>query len=264
VAQRKTGMSAAQERLARLSGSARPTSEQTPPLPFSLEFPLPPESAASLTDAPADLKGALEAASEQAVPPCIVTPHVTGDVANEVAVTVSVQDPSHVAGDVTSQVASHVTGHVTPLVTGETTSHVTGDLVKHVPSHDEEQVAAQDTFQVVPQLTARVRGRWTPEERAFIERFRKEQRATAAEILRHIVAWYLEQGAPAAPLGKSLAPSGQILVKRETGLKVLDFMTTPAQVAAIKQAAGQLEEAAWMRRAVDAYRVNGPLVKKAD
>jgi hypothetical protein len=107
-------------------------------------------------------------------------------------------------------------------------------------------------------LSIRVRGRWTNEQLAYINQLAKQQKARAGEIIRYVLAWYLtHQGDELAPT-RSLAPSADFLVKREVGLKVLDFLTTAEQAAAIKAIAGEVGEAAWMRRAVDAFRERGP------
>jgi hypothetical protein len=109
-------------------------------------------------------------------------------------------------------------------------------------------------------MDVRVRGRWTPEQRTYIVRTAKEQKATAGEILRFIIAWYLAHGHH-VPQPRTLAPSPDVLVKRETGLKVLDFLTTADQAAAIKRAASGAGEAAWMRMAVESFKTDGPWSK---
>lgn len=144
---------------------------------------------------------------------------------------------------------------VPPLVTPIVTGHVPSQPAEHVTHHE----TAEQAQQAEGQLTERVRGRWTPEQKAFITRYAKGQRARAAEVLRYIVAWFLAEGAPEHMVARrTLAPSPAGLVKRETGLELLDFMTTKDQAKAIDEAAGDGGQAAFLRTAVDAFRTRGP------
>ena len=219
MAQRKdSGVSPAQARLARLAGAARPASERQEVAAPELQQPAP------------DTVVLTPLTPEIPVPsdtPEHVPPHVTDDTAAHDAVYVAPQGPTH----------------TTPHDTEDVTAHVT----QYVTSHAEPAG-----------MTARVRGRWTPEQREYIKQLAKEQRATAGEVIRHIVAWQLvnadvEHGAPGR------GPSAEFLVKRERGLQVMDFLTTAEQAAAVKTAAGDEGEAAWLRRAVDAFKARGPL-----
>lgn len=139
-----------------------------------------------------------------------------------------------------------------------TTSLVTPFYTRQDTSQSVEHIAKQSP-RSVGQLTERVRGRWTPEQKTFITKYARERRARAAEVLRYIVAWFLNEGAPEHPASREpLAPSPFELVKRETGLELLDFMTTKDQAEAIVYAAGDGGQAAFLRTAVDAFRTRGP------
>lgn len=240
MSRRKDGLSP-QERLARLAGSARPVSEHS-----QGGGPQPVEA---------------EEREELSVTP-VVSPVETSTVTSFVT--------PFVTPDVTTQDASHDTEQMTEHVSSLDPRHVSYPDPSHVPAHDSvhatspgaEREAAHAEREV--QLTARVRGRWTPEQLAFIKRVAKDQRATAGEVLRHVVAWYLEDGLHLhSSGGRTLAPSARGLVRRETGLKLLDFMTTQQQEAAIKKtAAGYGGEAALLRLAIDTYQEHGPLIKR--
>lgn len=241
---RKSGPSEAELRLQRMLESARPASERQ----------------AERGERPGDggLASTLGGDSVPAAPPIVaptVAPHV----------------PPAVTGDVTGNTASPVTSHVTGDVAAHSadTSASAGRVAGVSPAGahtlpsghlDAAGVAAPASLgKPQQQFTARVRGRWTREQKAFINRLGKDQRATAGEILRHVAAWFLERRSYLASTPRSTTPSGQTLIKRETGLLIFDFLTTPQQATQIKEASVGLGEAAWLRQAVDAYRDQGPL-----
>ena len=236
MVQRKSGLSAAQERLARLSGLARPTSQQQ-----RASLPLPLIAMADIPEKPATESFEHES----------VTTYVTSNVTLDVS--------SHVAYDDTLSVTQHDETHVTRYVTDDVTAHDT----QHVTSH----VASNAIPVVTEQLSERVRGRWTHGQKQFLVTLAKQKRTTAGELIRHIVAWYLVHGqANMPPANQSAELAFGIPLPREKGLKLMDFLTTPAQVKAIRQAArvAGLGEAAFLRLAVDVYREHGPLVQVAE
>lgn len=259
MSRRKEGLSP-QERLARLAGAARPISEQVQPDQVGN---------ATASDFPSSY------VTEIVTPPVMspVTSHVSVDDSQHATEHVTAHVSSNGTKNVTDDVTDNITEDTTSIVSKHVTSHVTQLDEYHVPyqnaSHDAKLHPSPDTDhdtaqnQREAQLTARVRGRWTPEQLAFIKHLAKNQRATAGEVLRHIVAWYLEEGVHLCPTAKRAnVPSPQGLVKRETGLRILDFMTTEQQSQAIKAAAVRHGgEAVLLREAVDAYRKHGPLVR---
>lgn len=240
---RKEGLSPA-DRLARLAGAARPASEH-------------PESGK-------DHAGEAVSGTPVTTPtppnvPDDVTSHVTGSETVIVPEAVSAPVVQSVTGavppPVTAQVTSNVTEPVTEDVPQHTSSHVTPNVTDNTPSHVTSQVETSG-------LAARVRGRWTQEQKTYLAHLAKDHRAKVGEIIRFIMAWRLAQGGQ-VPVIRTPAPSPDGLVRRETGLIVMDFLTTADQAAAIKQAADGNGEAAWMRHALNDFRDRGPWSKKA-
>lgn len=122
----------------------------------------------------------------------------------------------------------------------QTTSLETHHVTKHVMKHVTQEPSCR--------YTARVRGRWTQAQLRWLKDVAAANSTSAGEVLRHVVAWYLEHGqALPAPAGPTLRPRG---------MQILDYLTTQDQADAIQEAA-QNGEAAWLRLAVDTYREHG-------
>lgn len=232
---RKTGPSEAALRLERMAKSARPASEHVH-------------------------AGRDERLGETGAAASLSDPAILN-----VSLTVAPPDTSHVssnaAGFVTDDTPSPVTSHVTEESADGSMAaeNIVAPPGGHAPPAVNDDHRGGASARPQQQFTARLRGRWTKEQKAFINRLGKDQRATAGEILRHIAAWFLERRSVATP--KPTTPSGQTLIKRETGLLILDFLTTPEQASQIKAASVGLGEAAWLRLAVEAYRNQGPLAR---
>lgn len=260
------------ERLARLASAARPASELTGdagPLPPVGEGTDVSHVTSHVTDdvtlpdgasTPSNGHGGdvLDAQSEALHGSSQETPHTAGNVTSHVTGHVTEDDAYHVthheASDVTgggsSHASSHETGHVAEDDTASDAVHTPGHVTSHTASHTASHGGGG--------LSIRVRGRWNNEQLTYINHLAKQQKARAGEIIRYVLAWYLTHQGDEFAAPRSLAPSADFLVKREVGLKVLDFLTTADQAAAIKRAAGDAGEAAWMRRAVDTFKARGP------
>lgn len=109
-------------------------------------------------------------------------------------------------------------------------------------------------------MNERVRGRWTSEQREFLQVVADRSGANKSDFIRHIVDWYLSNGHEFPRTGPAAPADG--LIRRKEKFVVMDFLATSAQARAIKEAAGGSGEAAWLRQAVEAYRLHGPLAKK--
>lgn len=218
------------------------------------------------------LNGVARPESQQVVEhevPSHVTPNTTSHVTTQpktLAASPASEVPS-ATSSVDARDTSHVTSHdepnvaVTPVVEPQEveglelqdilqkTAHVTSHVWTHVPTNKPRAESP-----ALARNTARIRGRWTAAQLAWLKTMATTHATSKAEVIRHVVGWYLNQGASfPVPAEPELRPRG---------MKILDYLTTEEQAAAIRKVA-QNGEAAWLRRAVDTYRIHGTFEARA-